>query len=117
MATAQNLLGSDAMLRFEQLDPRDCPAVYAAAGSLVYEVSTAGQVADPFTAFPDASAVPVRVAADHGVIYVGAGEGGGPRLSAFDTGWARGTPARDPPSQAPAASATLPATPNHHRPE
>lgn len=68
-----------------ELEPRTAPAVFAATGHFVYEITAAGDATGRvFDAFPDAPGIPVHVAADAAGIYVGAGDGGGPRLSAFD---------------------------------
>jgi hypothetical protein len=70
--------------RLTRLEPRDTPALYASAGPFVYEVTAAGQELRSFQPFesPD---VPVSVAAADGLVFVGAGAGGAPRVAAFDS--------------------------------
>jgi hypothetical protein len=71
------------VLRCDRLEARDTPAIWAASGNLVYELTARGEFVRAVQPFPDAPAVPVHLATGPGVLYVGAGEGGGPRLSAI----------------------------------
>jgi hypothetical protein len=70
------------VLTLTPLEPRDCPAAIASAGGVVYLLDGSGR---QFRAFEESAAlVPVHLAQSGGVVYVGAGVGGGPRLQARD---------------------------------
>lgn len=71
------------MRDLEPLESRSTPAVYAASGAYVYQLTNSGQVADVLQPFAD-TRVPVgAVAVADGLLWVGAGEGGGPHVKAF----------------------------------
>jgi hypothetical protein len=75
-----------ARLAAEPLESRTLPGVLAAAGGEVFELDAAGRVLARFRPFEfDAAGVPVSLSADDaaGLLYVGAGAGGGPRIDAF----------------------------------
>ncbi len=58
-------------------------SLFAAVGPAIYEITSQGQILRAFQPFESAE-VPVQVAAGtEGSIYVAAGPGGGPRISAF----------------------------------
>jgi hypothetical protein len=67
----------------ELLESRCMPSLFASSQGMVYEVSD-GAVIRSFTPFEsEANSVPLFIAQDENEIIVGAGIGGGPRLSAF----------------------------------
>lgn len=70
-------------LNCERLESRDCPSILGSAGASVYELSPAGSklLFTPFEATFDG---PVHLAQDGGLLYVGAGIGGGDRVQVRD---------------------------------
>lgn len=71
------------MLKVEQLESRDCAAVMYSTGGVVYLLDGTGRQFTPFEA--SASQVPLFLAEDSGRIWIGAGQGGGPRLQVRDS--------------------------------
>ncbi len=73
------------MLTVTRLEGRDAASAYAAAGGAVYRAEADGSRAELFRPFEAAAAgVPVHLAEAGGVLFVGAGPGGGPRLQTRD---------------------------------
>lgn len=67
----------------EQLESRDCAAVMYSTGGVVYLLDGTNRTIVPFE--QGAAQVPLFLAEDSGRIWIGAGQGGGPRLQVRDS--------------------------------